>query len=391
MRIKLCYFIIVAASLLLFSCGTDRPDGTETEKPPADSGYSGLFANLKPGTAAHVLLLGLSDKDGGYTTICLARDGDTITPQSRSYIVSPRESGWLLAGTERFDTTVSCKDEPGQAIVIINERHWQTTVPATVLTLRSRLADSLQRMVRTLAKKNNCAGTRGDISVEKITYLHRGTVALRQTSFAHVESNSSFADTLYYLSDQDGRPKDNSLDVFCGNECTAKVTAAVRSKLGAALAGMEQDGCAADSALVIARACSKNALRVRGWNHSKGVLKAVAGVNTQPYLTDMLGYTSQYVCAVVVEQEFFTGGSDTVCAVDWERAKNIHYFLKDVFVSPGQHTVFFLTTEELIGVDVKTGKQLLKMKVPESRVVMAEWVQPMKAADKNNGFGSLPR
>jgi hypothetical protein len=66
---------------------------------------------------------------------------------------------------------------------------------------------------------------------------------------------------------------------------------------------------------------------------------------------------------------------------DFSRAKAIFGDLIDVFVSPGQETVFFLTAAELIGFDVASGDELLRTRhgLKFNKVVMVEWADSRQA------------
>lgn len=61
--------------------------------------------------------------------------------------------------------------------------------------------------------------------------------------------------------------------------------------------------------------------------------------------------------------------------VDFEQFKSVYPDIIDLFISPNQNTIFILTQDELIGIDVPTATQIYSMThdLSFNKVVMVEW------------------
>lgn len=61
--------------------------------------------------------------------------------------------------------------------------------------------------------------------------------------------------------------------------------------------------------------------------------------------------------------------------LDFDKFKSIYPTIIDLFVSPNQNTIIILTKEEIVGLDVRSQKEIFKMKhnLLFNKVVMVEW------------------
>lgn len=341
------------------------------------SGLEALLTDLQPKSGSVGLLLSFdtdtSENSQGYgqfydsdqpaqeiaanKTLYLTRTGDEVSLSVElDYIASPQTTGFIYAGQVRYleaPRTENCFDM--ECIVGFDySRVWTADSQQEIQAAKNEAIAQIETTVDADFAERG-ADAQNVTDYEKVSYITDGFYVM-EGFWSQITGGAAWFQAyeksgVISLSLQDF-PTQLS-DIYSAQEIEQGLQP-IRDEFGDVSWG-GRINYFEDSVYTLAR--------VRGNTHLMGLVEIYGNAHRRFQASSSMGIASEAMIAYDNPP------------MDFDRFKNLYPTIIDFFVSPNENTVFILTDEEIIGIDVFDGQEIFRQQhdLTFNKVIMVEW------------------